>query len=110
MCDGDGICGMIRGSLENDAQNAIIVGEGVVESLQDYRSNTVTSAICSNMLGICVETFRTQSMLTAICIVIKSLAVACLRQELSTTETSKNVGVRHHVEAASDRSIAIACP
>ena len=49
-------------------------------------------------------------MLTAICIIVKSLTVACLRQELSTTKTSKDVGVRHHVEATSDRSVAIACP
>lgn len=59
---------------------------------------------------MCVETFGTQGILTAICIVVKSLAVACLGQELSTTETGKNVGICHHVEAASDRSIAITCP
>ena len=49
-------------------------------------------------------------MLTAIRIIVKGLAVACLGQELSTTETGKNVGIRHNIEAASDRSIAIACP
>ena len=49
-------------------------------------------------------------MLTAICIVVKSLTVACLRQKLSTTETGKDVGVCHHVEAASDCGVAITCP
>ena len=48
---------MVCGSLENDTQDAIIVGKGVVESLQDYRPNTVTPAICSNRLGVCVEKF-----------------------------------------------------
>ena len=55
MCNGDCVCGMVGGSLENDAEDAIIVGKGVVESLQDYRPNTVTSAIYSNLLGVCVD-------------------------------------------------------
>ena len=55
MGNGDRVCRMVGGSLENDAQDAIIVGKGVVESLQDHRPNTVTSAIYSNLLGVCVE-------------------------------------------------------
>ena len=101
---------MVRGSLENNAQDAIIVGKGVVESFQDHRPNTVASAIWSNTLDLCVETLGTRGTLTAICIIIKGLAVACLRQELSTTETSENVGVGHHVETACNRSVAVTCP
>ena len=101
---------MVRGSLEKDTEDAIIVSKGVVESLQDDRPNTIASAICNSTLVPRRHAFGSGVNLTAICIVIKGLTVACLRQELSTTETGKDVGVRHDVEATSDRSVAITCP
>ena len=101
---------MVRGSLEKDTKDAVIVGKGVVESFQDHRPNTIASAICNDKLVPCMHAFGAGVDLTAICIVIKGLTVACLRQELSTTETGKDVGVRHDVEAASNRSVAITRP
>ncbi len=56
MCDGDCVCGMVGGSLENDAQDAIVVGKGVVEAFQDHRPNTVPSAIYNDMLVSQTET------------------------------------------------------
>ena len=101
---------MVRGSLENDTQDAIVVGKGVVESFQYHRPNTITSTICGDMLDLVIHALGTRRILTAICIVVKSLTVACLGQELSTTETGKDVGVCHHIEAASDRGVTVPCP
>ena len=101
---------MIGGGLEDDTQDTIIIGKGVVESLQYDCPNTVASAICGSMSVVRSETLGTRNLLTAIRIVVKCLAIACLRQELSTAETSENVGVRHHVEATSDRSVAVTRP
>lgn len=110
MCDGYCVCGMVRGGLENDTEDAIIVGKSIVQSLQDHRPNTVASAICRNMLVVCIGRFGTKGILTAICLVIKGLAIPCLGQKLSTTESGKNVGICHHVEAASDRGVAVTSP
>ena len=101
---------MIRGSLEKDTKDAIVISKGVVESLQDHRSDTIASAICSDALVPRRHAFGAGINLTAICIVIKGLTVACLRQELSTAETGEDVGVGHDVEATGNRSVTVTCP
>ena len=101
---------MVRGGLENDTQDAIVVGKSVVESFQYHRANTITSTICGDMLDLVTHALGTRNILTAICVVVESLTIACLGQELSTTETGKDVGVCHHVEAASDRGVTVPCP
>ena len=51
-----------------------------------------------------------KSILTAICVIIKGLAIACFGQKLATAEASKDIGVCHYVESASNRSVAVTCP
>src|SRR5579859_161936 len=78
---------MVRSSSENNTKDWILVSNGVLVSLQDYGSNTISSAI-------------------AICFIVKRFARTSLAEEMSAAQTRENVGIRKHVGTSSESGIA----
>ncbi|TLS28740.1 hypothetical protein PpBr36_01862 [Pyricularia pennisetigena] len=89
--DGDGIGRVVGGSAENDSQNTIMVGNGIIEPLDDDGGAAVTTAV-------------------SIGIVVEGGAGALLGKELSTTQTRKNIGVGHAGQTTHDCGVTVACP
>src|SRR6266536_94350 len=61
VCNGDGICGMIRRSCQDDSEDIIMISLSILEPLQNDCANTIPSAV-------------------AICIIIECLTCPSLGQ------------------------------
>ncbi|TLD09339.1 uncharacterized protein PgNI_07639 [Pyricularia grisea] len=89
--DGDGIGRVVGGSAKDDSKNAIMVGNGIVEPLDNDGGTAVTTAV-------------------SIGIVVEGGAGTLLGKELSTTQTRENIGVGHAGQTTDDSSVTVTCP
>jgi hypothetical protein len=89
--DGDSFGAVVGGGAKDASQNVVIVGDGVLITLEDDRTASVTTAI-------------------SISIIVVGFAASCLGQKLALTETRKNVRVGEDVETTRASGITITSP
>lgn len=85
---------MIGPNSRDDAQNTVIVCLGVLQSLDDDRSDTIPATIYSDPLAQEIDPMAKEKVVsrhTSVCIVVISLAIASLRKELPSTETREDI-------------------
>jgi hypothetical protein len=90
--DGHGVRRVIGASSEDDAEDIVVVGLGVFESLDDHRADAIGTAV-------------------AISSGIPSLAcIVALGQEVTVAKTSEAIWVGQNVQATSNRHVDLAVP
>ena len=58
MGDGDGIRGVIGGRVDNDTKDAIIVGLGILKTLENDGADPITSAVAIRIIVVCLAVPR----------------------------------------------------
>ncbi len=89
--DGDGICRVVGGRAEDDGKNPVVLGQSIIQTLDNDRRAAITSAV-------------------PIGFVVKGSTGAGLGQELASAETRENVRVCHAGEAADHGRVTVPCP
>jgi len=89
--DGDGLSGVVGSGTKNATKDVVLVGNGVLVSLEDNGTSTVTTAV-------------------TVGVVVVGLARTGLGQELTLGQTRENVWVGQDVETTSTGSVTVTSP
>jgi len=91
VSDRNSLSGVVCTRTENATQDVVLVGNGIVVTLEDDGCTSITTAV-------------------TVSVVVVSLARTSLGQELTLGQTRENIGVGHDVETTTDGSVNITSP